>query len=108
MFQLPKPMKHYYPVKPNRWVSAERCNSIANAMELHLSRINPSMWTSAAGLTCEEKLLVSIYLLIVSMSIPNCCSAETGIFQENQINITAADALTPCIARPSAAMILSA
>ena len=46
-----------------------------------------------------------IYILLVSM-ILNSSSAEGRIFQMEQVNTTAADALVPCIARSSAAMAL--
>ena len=35
------------------------------------------------------------------------CNADTRLFQGNKINIMAADALAPCVTRPSAAIILS-
>ena len=40
------------------------------------------------------------------MAIGNPSGAEMGILQLNLVNIMAADALAPCVARSSAAMIL--
>ena len=37
----------------------------------------------------------------------NLSGAETSIFWKNKVNIIAADALVPCIARTSAAMVLN-
>ena len=37
----------------------------------------------------------------------NCADAEIGIFQKNEVNTMAADALAPCVARTSTAMVLT-
>ena len=39
---------------------------------------------------------------------PFWCRSKDGIFRENKVNITAANALAPCIASTSATMVLSA
>ena len=38
--------------------------------------------------------------------IINTSAAQTGIFQENEVSTTAADASAPYVARPSAATLL--
>ena len=53
-----------------------------------------------SGLSTRKKYCVAV-------SLTKNFGAETRIFQKNQVNITAADALAPCIARLSTAMVFS-
>ena len=48
-----------------------------------------------------------MYLAIRAVLI-NPSGAETRIFQDNQVNAIVVDALAPCVARPSATMVLIA
>ena len=106
----------------------DRHNSIANALELRLSFTKPSLlsvflhhevmsshyhvygWLGDARSHC-----ISIHgIHLVSLKYFGSCltrvkssGAETRIFWKNKVNTMAVDALDPCVAKSSPAMILA-
>ena len=106
----------------------ERRNSSALAMELRLSCINPSLqynihrlvsykiWQPLALSNKDRSLLHWAWTLnplmaltMIADSLFNPVGAENGYSERNRsiLNTVAADALAPCVARPSAAMVLT-
>ena len=92
----------------------EICNSIANALELHLSCTNPLICPVPYQRKCMNifaYMFSAICMKGISyISMQKSCgtlSAEVAIFQDNYVISMAADALAPCITKTSVTTVLS-
>ena len=77
-----------------------------HSIDTHIVR--PWGWAIRCLLWLQSLISVALLSLLFWVQYHiNPCGAEAGIYWENEVNAMAADALTPSVTRPSAAMVLT-